>query len=63
MAFEPKQARFALSSSSIFNKHNSVTCSEQFYGKILDFLDNPEEILEVDRLVGWWNRSVYLSLL
>ena len=49
------QLRFALSSSSVFCRSDTLTDSERFYDSILDFLDDPEEKDEVGDLLNWWN--------
>jgi hypothetical protein len=33
-----------------------VTDSERFYGSVLDLLEDPEEIKEVDTLLAWWDQ-------
>lgn len=50
------QIRFALSSSPVFSRTDTTTDSETFYTSILQFLDDPEEISEVNELMTWWNR-------
>lgn len=49
------QVRFALSSSPVFSRADTVTDSERFYTTILDLLDDVEEKQEVDHLIVWWN--------
>jgi hypothetical protein len=49
------QLRFALSSCSVFCRSDTVTDSERFYDSVLDFLDDPEEKVEVGDLLNWWN--------
>jgi hypothetical protein len=49
------QARFALSSSPVFTRSDTVTDSERFYNSILDLLEDPDEVKEVDDLLVWWN--------
>ncbi|KJA13711.1 hypothetical protein HYPSUDRAFT_208140 [Hypholoma sublateritium FD-334 SS-4] len=56
IAYAATQARFALSSSSVFNRSDTVTDSERFYTSILELLDEPDEADEVDSLLSWWNR-------
>ena len=51
-----QKARFALSSSSVFSRTDTITDSERFYSSILDLLEDPEEADEVDRLLTWWNQ-------
>jgi hypothetical protein len=55
------QARFALSSSPVFSRTDTITDSERFYNSILDLLDDPDEVNEVDDLITWWNRWILLS--
>jgi hypothetical protein len=52
------QVRFALSSSPVFSRTDTVTDSERFYNSILKLLDNPNEPQEVDKLLMWWNQYV-----
>jgi hypothetical protein len=52
------QARFALSSSAVFTRSDTVTDSERFYNSILDLLEDRDEVKEVDDLLAWWNRLV-----
>jgi len=33
-----------------------VTDSERFYSSVLDLLEDPEEIEEVEDLLQWWDR-------
>lgn len=56
------QVRFALSSVPTFCRSDTITDSERFYNSVIDFLEDPEEDLEVKKLLAWWNRSV-LSML
>jgi hypothetical protein len=49
------QVRFALSSSPVFSRTDTVTDSEGFYTSILDIFDDVEETQEVGRLLAWWN--------
>jgi len=49
------QARFALSSSSVFCRSDTSTDSERFYDTVLEFLDDPDEKDEVNDLLLWWN--------
>ncbi|KAF9230892.1 hypothetical protein BU15DRAFT_56753, partial [Melanogaster broomeanus] len=53
-----QQVRFALTSAQVFSRTDLVTDSERFYNSILDLLDDPEEKVEVDQLLTWWNRQV-----
>jgi hypothetical protein len=50
------QVRFALCSSSVFSRTDTVTDSERFYNTILDLFDDVEEQEEVNDLLVWWNR-------
>ena len=52
------QARFALTSAQVFSRTDLVTDSERFYDSIMELLDDPEEMEEVDQLLTWWNRYV-----
>ena len=52
------QARFALSSSPVFTRSDTVTDSERFYTSILDLLEDPDEVKEVGDLLAWWDRLV-----
>lgn len=56
------KARFALSSSRVFNRTNTVTDSEKFYNSVLEVLEDPDETKEVDALLAWWNRWVWFQL-
>lgn len=50
------QVRFALSSSPVFSRTDTVTDSERFYGSVLDLFDDADEKQEVNELILWWNR-------
>jgi hypothetical protein len=50
------QVRFALSSSPVFSRTDTVTDSERFYTTVLDLFDDIEEQVEVNDLETWWNR-------
>lgn len=52
------QVRFALSSSPVFSRTDSVTDSERFYNTVLDLFDDVEEQVEINELLTWWNRYV-----
>lgn len=52
------QVRFALSSSPVFSRTDTVTDSERFYSSVLDLFDDTEEKVEVNDLILWWNRRV-----
>ena len=50
------QARFALSSSAVFSRTDTVADSERFYTSLLELLDDVDEREEVGDLLVWWNR-------
>jgi hypothetical protein len=50
------QARFALSSVSVFSRTDTVTDSERFYHSVLEYFEDDEEQQEVEELLVWWNR-------
>lgn len=49
------QVRFALSSSPVFSRTDTVTDSEKFYNTVLDLLEDIDESVEVNHLLIWWN--------
>ncbi|TFK21027.1 hypothetical protein FA15DRAFT_682285 [Coprinopsis marcescibilis] len=51
----PPKVRFALSSSLTFTRTDTITDSERLYNTLLEFLEDPEEHVEVKALVSWWN--------
>jgi hypothetical protein len=53
------QVRFALSSSSVFSRTDTVTDSERFYNSVVDLFEDVEEQEEVNELQTWWNRYVF----
>ncbi|KAG1887522.1 uncharacterized protein F5891DRAFT_1132144 [Suillus fuscotomentosus] len=59
LAYIATQIRFALSSSSVFSRTDTVTDSDNFYHSILDLLEDPDEIEEVDDLMTWWTRRIF----
>jgi hypothetical protein len=61
IAYVATQARFALSSSPVFSRTDTVTDSETFYNSILDFLEDIDEQEEVNDLLVWWNRQIFPS--
>ncbi|KAH7923133.1 hypothetical protein BV22DRAFT_1015956, partial [Leucogyrophana mollusca] len=61
IAYVATQVRFALSSSPVFSRTDTVTDSERFYNTLQDLLEDPEEKEEVDLLLVWWNRQVFPS--
>jgi hypothetical protein len=52
------QVRFALSSSPVFSRTDTVTDSERFYNTVLDLFDLADEREEISDLLTWWNRYV-----
>jgi hypothetical protein len=50
------QVRFALASSPVFSRTDTVTDSERFYNTVLDLFNDVEEQEEVNDLQTWWNR-------
>jgi hypothetical protein len=50
------QVRFALSSSAVFSRTDTVSDSERFYNSTLDLFDDIDEQEEVRGLIDWWNR-------
>ncbi|KAI0055415.1 hypothetical protein BV25DRAFT_1815634 [Artomyces pyxidatus] len=61
IAYVATQVRFALSSSSIFSRTDTVTDSERFYNSVLELFEDPDEQNEVDDLLVWWNRQIFPS--
>ncbi|KJA16430.1 hypothetical protein HYPSUDRAFT_107673, partial [Hypholoma sublateritium FD-334 SS-4] len=59
IVYAATQARFALSLCSVFSRTDTVTDSERFYGSLLDMLQEPDEVVEIDALLAWWNRQVF----
>ncbi|KAG2039792.1 hypothetical protein BDR03DRAFT_933075 [Suillus americanus] len=59
LAYVATQVRFALSSSSVFSRTDTVTDSENFYHSILDILEDPDESEEVVDLMTWWTRRIF----
>ncbi|KJA12894.1 hypothetical protein HYPSUDRAFT_107432, partial [Hypholoma sublateritium FD-334 SS-4] len=59
IAYAATQARFALSSCSVFSRTDTVTDSERFYSSLLDMLQEPDEVAEINALLAWWNRHVF----
>ncbi|KAJ3556963.1 hypothetical protein NM688_g1736 [Phlebia brevispora] len=59
IAYVATQVRFALSSSSIFNRNDIVTDSERFYNSVREFLLDPTEAEEVKTLLQWWNECLF----
>ena len=50
------QTRFALSSSAVFSRTDTVTDSERFYNSVLELLEDDDEKEEIQALMIWWNR-------
>ncbi|KAF6765313.1 hypothetical protein DFP72DRAFT_798048, partial [Ephemerocybe angulata] len=59
IAYIATQVRFALTSTQSFSRTDLVTDSEYFYNLIIELLDDPEEIIEVNDLLLWWNRQIF----
>ncbi|KAJ3521526.1 hypothetical protein NMY22_g12276 [Coprinellus aureogranulatus] len=59
LAYVATQVRFALSSTAIFSRTDSVTDSEFFYNLIVDLLEDETEAVEVAELLQWWNQQVF----
>ncbi|KAG1784994.1 uncharacterized protein HD556DRAFT_1435288 [Suillus plorans] len=55
------QVQFALTSSPVFSRTDTVTNSERFYNSMLDVFEDPEEKQETDDLAVWWNRQIFPS--
>ncbi|KIJ09521.1 hypothetical protein PAXINDRAFT_17395 [Paxillus involutus ATCC 200175] len=54
-----RQPGLATHESMVFSRTDLVTDSERFYTSILQLLDDPDEVDEVDQLLTWWNRQVF----
>ena len=39
----------------MFSRTDTVTDSEYFYNLVIELLEDPEERVEVDDLLKWWN--------
>jgi len=59
IAYIATQVRFALSSSPVFSKTDTVTDSETFYNSVLGLLEDVEEKEEIQQLLVWWNRQIF----
>jgi len=57
------QVRFALSSSPVFSRTDTVTDSEQFYNTTLNLFEDVEEQQGVNDLLTWLNQLVSSLLL
>ncbi|KIM61427.1 hypothetical protein SCLCIDRAFT_25912 [Scleroderma citrinum Foug A] len=60
IAYVTTQAHFALTSAQVFSCTDLITDSEHFYTSILDLLSDLDEKDEVDQLLMWWNRQIFL---
>jgi len=56
IAYVATQVRFALSSSPVFSRTDTVTDSERFYSTVLDLFEDVEEQEEVTELQMWYLR-------
>ncbi|TEB38826.1 hypothetical protein FA13DRAFT_1785110 [Coprinellus micaceus] len=59
LAYIATQVRFALCSSPVFSRTDTVTDSEFFYNLVIDLLEDEGEHAEVADLMKWWNRQVF----
>ncbi|KJA19648.1 hypothetical protein HYPSUDRAFT_143474 [Hypholoma sublateritium FD-334 SS-4] len=59
IAYAATHARFALSSSAVFSQSNTITESELFYNCMIDHLEDPNNVREVDHLLAWWDRLMF----
>ncbi|KAH7904000.1 hypothetical protein BJ138DRAFT_1019751, partial [Hygrophoropsis aurantiaca] len=59
IAYIATQVRFALCSSSVFSRTDTITDSETFYHSLLDLMEDREEREEVSDLLTWWNRQIF----
>ncbi|KAG2056215.1 hypothetical protein BDR06DRAFT_981606 [Suillus hirtellus] len=59
VAYVATQIRFALCSSSVFSRTDTVTDSETFYHSLLDLLEDQDESREVTELLLWWNCQIF----
>lgn len=57
------QVRFALSSSAVFSRSDTITDSEGFYNSVLELFYDIEEKQEVDSLLLWWDQWKHFSAL
>ena len=44
----------------VFSRTNLITDSEHFYNSVLELLNDQEEKEEVEQLLLWWNRQIFL---
>ncbi|THH16841.1 hypothetical protein EW146_g3868 [Bondarzewia mesenterica] len=61
IAYIATQVRFALTSSPVFSRTDTVTDSERFYNSVLELFEDIEEQEEVNALLLWWNRQIFPS--
>ncbi|KIM75845.1 hypothetical protein PILCRDRAFT_13218 [Piloderma croceum F 1598] len=61
IAYVTTQVRFALSSSAVFSRLDTITDSERFYNSVLEYFADVDEQEEVKELLIWWNRQVFPS--
>ena len=54
------EVRFALSSSPVFSRTDTVTDSKRFYNSLLDLFEDVDEREEVNDLLTWWNRYAFV---
>jgi hypothetical protein len=59
IAYIATQVRFALSSTPVFSRTDTVTDSERFYSTVLDLFEDVEEEQEVNDLLTWWNSQIF----
>ncbi|KAG0705277.1 hypothetical protein DFH29DRAFT_980969 [Suillus ampliporus] len=59
VAYVATQIRFALCSSSVFSRTDTITDSETFYHSLLDLLEDPDEHMETTELLLWWNCQIF----
>ncbi|KAF6741224.1 hypothetical protein DFP72DRAFT_1084620 [Ephemerocybe angulata] len=63
IAYIATQVRFALSSTPVFSRNDNVTDSEFFYNLVIELLEDPEETVEVQDLLLWWNKQIFPTYL
>ena len=44
----------------VFSRTDLVMDSERFYDSILELLDDPDKMEEVNQLLTWWNQYVFV---
>ena len=57
------KARFALSSSPVFSRMDTVTDSKRFYNTVQELLELAEEKEEIDNLLTWWNQCTWFHFI